>query len=147
MYALLEHSFYTRANDAQRTVFRFPASVAPTKVLILPLSSNAVFEPLIERVQKYMRSAGLPVKVDASTGSIGRRYARNDEMGTPFAITVDFASVDDGTITLRERDSMSQIRASVEQVCEVVAQLCAESTTWAEVQKKYPVFVTAPGDD
>ncbi|KAH9266297.1 hypothetical protein BASA83_010681 [Batrachochytrium salamandrivorans] len=51
-----------------------------------------------------------PAAVDDSTGSIGRRYARNDELGTPFAITIDFQTVNDKTVTLRERDTTKQIR-------------------------------------
>jgi glycyl-tRNA synthetase len=52
-------------------------------------------------------------KIDDSASSIGRRYARNDELGTPFGLTVDFQTVKDGTITLRERDSTKQIREKV----------------------------------
>lgn len=62
---------------------------------------------------RRFRKAGISSKVDDSGSSIGKRYARNDELGTPFAITVDFQTVQDGTVTLRERDSTKQIREKV----------------------------------
>jgi len=60
-----------------------------------------------------LRKRNVTSRIDDSSASIGRRYARNDELGTPFGITIDFQTVADGTVTLRERDSTKQIRESV----------------------------------
>ena len=60
-----------------------------------------------------LRLKGISNRVDESSASIGKRYARNDELGTPYGITIDFQTLDDGTVTLRERDSTRQIRDSV----------------------------------
>jgi glycyl-tRNA synthetase len=68
------------------------------------------------------------------------RYARNDELGTAFGITVDFQSLKDDTITLRERDSTKQVRASVDQVLEAIRNLCSGSETWADIAKRLPIF-------
>jgi glycyl-tRNA synthetase len=79
--------------------------------------------------------------VDDSSQSIGRRYARNDELGTPFGITVDFQTVKDGTITLRERDSTKQIRATNEEVFEAIKDIVDEKRTWNEVIDHFGEFV------
>ncbi|KAG7249774.1 hypothetical protein CRUP_032158, partial [Coryphaenoides rupestris] len=80
--------------------------------------------------------------VDDSSGSIGRRYARTDEIGVAFGITVDFDTVNKTphTATLRDRDSMTQIRAEVTELPGLVRDLANGSVTWAEVESKYPVF-------
>lgn len=64
-------------------------------------------------VANGLRRLGITNKVDESSVSIGKRYARNDELGTPFGITVDFQTLNDDTVTLRERDSTLQIREKV----------------------------------
>ena len=68
------------------------------------------------------------------------RYARNDELGTAFGITVDFQSVKDDTITLRERDSTKQVRASIDQILEALRNLCNGSETWVDIAKRLPTF-------
>eukprot|EP00064_Thunnus_orientalis_P019897 superscaffoldBa00005194_g20028 len=80
--------------------------------------------------------------VDDSSGSIGRRYARSDEIGVAFGITVDFDTVNKTphTATLRDRDSMRQIRAEVTELPGMVRDLANGSLTWAEVESKYPIF-------
>ena len=79
-------------------------------------------------------------KVDDSSQSIGRRYARNDELGTPFGITVDFQSVKDGTITLRERDSTTQIRATQDEIFQVIKDIIEERRKWSDVIAQYGEF-------
>lgn len=91
-------------------------------------------------------------KTDDSAVSIGKRYSRNDELGTPFAITIDFQTVQDSSVTLRERDSTKQIRESVcacetnlipqiPVILDVIKDLCEEKTTWDQVMCKFPAFV------
>ena len=87
-----------------------------------------------------MRESDLPNKVDNSSGSIGRRYARNDELGTPFALTIDFQSVTDGTVTLRERDSTRQVRGSLEDLVPVIKELVSEKKSWNVVESEFPSF-------
>ena len=91
----------------------FPAAVAPIKALVLPISSSRDFTPFLSQITNALRERGVSNRLDDSSASIGRRYARNDELGTPFAITVDFQTVKDSTVTLRERDSLKQIREPV----------------------------------
>ncbi|KAI9178957.1 Glycine--tRNA ligase 1, mitochondrial [Blastocladiella emersonii ATCC 22665] len=143
LHSLLEHVFYTRPEDAARGVLRFPPTMAPIKCLLVPLSNNAAFVPLVTEIRKKLRQRGLASRVDDSASSIGKRYARNDELGTPFAITVDFQSVEDRTVTLRERDSTAQIRAPLNTVLDIVASLAEEAVTWDEIAAEYPAVKVA----
>jgi glycyl-tRNA synthetase len=103
----------TEAKDGKeadiRTVLRFPAVVAPVQVAVLPLSKklsdNA--KELYHKLNRYFRC-----EYDF-TGSIGKRYRRQDEIGTPYCVTFDFDSIDDNAVTVRHRDSMEQERIAI----------------------------------
>ncbi|KAJ8276988.1 hypothetical protein GJAV_G00070160 [Gymnothorax javanicus] len=142
MYTIFEHTFQVREGDEQRTFFSFPATVTPYKCSILPLSQNPEFMPFVKELSEVMTKNGVSHKVDDSSGSIGRRYARTDEIGVAFGITVDFDTVNKNphTATLRDRDSMRQIRAEVSELPGIVCDLANGITTWAEVETKYPIF-------
>lgn len=80
-------------------------------------------------------------KVDDSSGSIGRRYARTDEIAIPFGITIDFDTLKKPhTVTLRERDSMGQVRIPLDDIADVVRGLAYNKSEWSEVEAKYPKF-------
>ncbi len=104
--------------------------MAPNKVLIVPLSSNVQLNPIAHKLSSRLRNLGIANLIDASSASIGKRYARNDELGTPLGITVDFDTLKDGSVTLRERDSMVQVRGSEEEVVAAVKGLVDGSETW-----------------
>ena len=95
-----------------RIVLRLHPALAPFKAAVLPLSKklSVVAEPIFEELSKYFN-----VDYDAS-GSIGKRYRREDEIGTPFSICVDFDTETDGCVTIRDRDTMEQIRIPVSEV-------------------------------
>ena len=167
LYHILEHSFYIRAdaqpaekqsaadNKAVRAVLRLPAHMSPVKVALLPLSPQPAFTPLLTQLVKAFTASGVSSKADASSSSIGRRYARADEVGTPFAVTIDFESVHNDTVTLRERDSTQQVRLAVSEVVHVVNELCNASTqtdaadkrAWQAVFSRFPQVNRAEGED
>ncbi|KAL1936166.1 hypothetical protein VTP01DRAFT_300 [Rhizomucor pusillus] len=122
LYALLEHSWWVREDDEARNVLSFPTIVAPFKCCILPLSGNAQFEPFVRKYSRILRQNGVSTRTDDSKASIGRRYARNDELGIPYAITIDFQTVEDNTVTLRERDSTKQIRDTFENILKILKE-------------------------
>ncbi|RGP80626.1 glycyl-trna synthetase [Fusarium longipes] len=143
LYSLMEHSFWTRGTDGgdeARGVLSFPPTVAPTKVLLVPLSSNPQFKPLLKQLSQRLRSAGISSRVDDSSASIGKRYSRNDELGTPLGITIDFQTAQDGTVTLRDRDSTNQVRAEQEKIIDAIKSLVDGSKTWAQVESELPKF-------
>ncbi|KAL4817838.1 hypothetical protein BDW67DRAFT_174592 [Aspergillus spinulosporus] len=140
LYSLMEHVYYYREGDEARGVLSFPPVIAPTKVLLVPLSSNAAFRPMVQELMTKLRRLGVSSRVDDSSASIGKRYARNDELGTPFGVTVDFQSVKDNTITLRDRDSTKQVRASQEEILQALKSLVEGEETWEDVRKRLPEF-------
>ena len=95
-----------------RVVLRLHPALAPFKAAVLPLAKklSGVAEPIYEELSKYFN-----VDYDAA-GSIGKRYRREDEIGTPFCICVDFDTETDGCVTIRDRDSMEQVRIPVAEV-------------------------------
>ena len=112
-YCVLEHCFKVREKDKKRTFFSFPPIVSPYKVSILPLINDDQMMNLIEPIRKSLVANGISYKVDDGTDSVGRRYARTDEFGIPFGITIDSVTLKDRTVTLREILTMKQIRISV----------------------------------
>lgn len=100
-----------------RVVLRLPKALAPVKVAVFPLMKK---EPLVAQAQEIvtaLRRTGLVVQYDDG-GAIGRRYRRQDEIGTPWCITVDFDSLENKTVTVRERDTMEQERLAIAELPE-----------------------------
>lgn len=147
IYSIFEHRFWTRPESTERGVLSFPPIVAPTKVLLVPLSNNEELQPILKEISRVLRKEQIPFKVDDSGASIGKRYARNDELGTPFGITIDFESVKDRSITLRERDSTKQVRGSVEQVIKAIKEITYEGATWEKGTEGLEVFETKTEED
>jgi glycyl-tRNA synthetase len=98
----------------KRTVLRLDPRLAPVKAAVLPLSRNADLTPKAKDLAARLRQAWNVEFDDA--GAIGRRYRRQDEIGTPFCVTVDFDTLEDQAVTIRERDSMKQERVAVDAV-------------------------------
>lgn len=132
IYSVFEHSFWSRPEDTARAVLSFEPLVAPTKVLLVPLSNHKDLAPVTAQVSKQLRAEKIPFRVDDSGVSIGKRYARNDELGTPFGVTIDFDSCKDGSVTLRERDSTKQVRGSTKEVIEAIRNITYGAVTWEE---------------
>lgn len=114
MLALLAEAYDEEVLDAEkndvRVVLRLNPAVAPYKAAVLPLSkklSGAALEVYDRLSKRFM------VDFD-ETGSIGKRYRREDEIGTPFCITYDFDSAEDGCVTIRDRDTMAQERVPID---------------------------------
>jgi glycyl-tRNA synthetase len=98
----------------KRVYLAFHPSMAPIKVAVLPLSRNEKLTPLAREVHRLLRPHFMTQFDDAQ--SIGRRYRRQDEIGTPLCVTIDFESLEDNAVTIRERDSMVQTRVRVEEL-------------------------------
>jgi glycyl-tRNA synthetase len=143
---ILEHAYYARPkgkddDQALRGVLSLAADIAPYKCTILPLDQRIArhgnYAKMMESFRAQLAARGLSYTIDDSGATVGRRYARNDELGIPFAITVDFDSLEDSTVTLRERDSTHQARLKLDDVADVLRALCSNEVTWVEIQKKY----------
>lgn len=104
----------------RRTVVRFDPRLAPVKVAVLPLSRNADLSPKARALATELRARWNADFDDA--GAIGRRYRRQDEIGTPFCVTVDFDTLDDDAVTVRERDTMRQERVALDRLIAYLAE-------------------------
>ena len=122
-----EETVDAKGEKAVRSVLRFHPRIAPYQVAVLPLSKKdeltAVADPLYADLRHRFST-----EYD-ETQSIGRRYRRQDEIGTPYCVTVDFDSLNDKAVTVRERDSMAQVRVPIAEVADLLeARLAAEWT-------------------
>jgi glycyl-tRNA synthetase len=97
--------------EGTRVVLRFHKEIAPIKVAILPLSKKEPLVNLARQIEKTVRKRYM-AQYD-ETAAIGRRYRRQDEIGTPYCVTIDFDSLEDNAVTIRERDSMAQVRVPI----------------------------------
>src|SRR6058998_2431721 len=102
----------------KRVVLRLKPELAPVKVAVLPLSRNEQLVPPARRVWDLLRPHFMTQYDDAQ--SIGRRYRRQDEIGTPFGVTIDFETLQDEAVTIRERDSMEQTRVPIAKLVAVI---------------------------
>ncbi len=122
LFALLCSTYDEEAiNDTTRTLFRFNFEIAPIQIGILPLSKKdeliKVSNDIQQTLQKFYRT-----EVDV-TQSIGKRYRRQDEIGTPYCITIDFDSLEDLSVTIRNRDSMDQERIKIEDLLDYFSKI------------------------
>ncbi|EHH52236.1 Glycyl-tRNA synthetase [Macaca fascicularis] len=151
MYTVFEHTFHVREGDEQRTFIEGtqvegsnPSGSTATESTALKGILVVIWHiPLISELgTEALTRHGVSHKVDDSSGSIGRRYARTDEIGVAFGVTIDFDTVNKTphTATLRDRDSMRQIRAEVSELPSIVRDLANGSITWADVEARYPLF-------
>jgi glycyl-tRNA synthetase len=101
-----------------RTVLRLHPRLAPYKVAVLPLSKKDTLTPLAQQVHRSLAEYWM-VDYD-ETQSIGRRYRRQDEVGTPLCVTVDFDSLEDNAVTIRDRDSAEQVRVAIPELVDAV---------------------------
>lgn len=120
LYSVLAHNLKQDEVDGEkRTVLRLPEEVAPVDVAVFPLMDKDGMSEKAQSIAEKLRRNGFAVEYDES-GNIGRRYRRQDEVGTPFCVTVDHETIEDGTVTLRDRDSTEQVRVAEEDIVEKI---------------------------
>ncbi|MCI0783217.1 MAG: glycine--tRNA ligase [Chloroflexi bacterium] len=117
---LIDSYVEEEVKDEKRTVLRLKPHLAPIKVAVLPLSRNEKLVPTAQRVHELLRPLFMTQFDDAQ--SIGRRYRRQDEIGTPYCVTVDFDTLDDDAVTIRDRDTMAQDRVTIANLPDVLRQ-------------------------
>ena len=122
-YSILEHAFDKDIVDGEeRRVLRLKRWMAPVQVAVLPLLSKDEFINVAQDVLEMLKANGIFTEYDDS-GSIGRRYRRYDEIGTPFCITIDHQTLEDNTITIRDRDTTKQVRVKIDELVVVLKEL------------------------
>ncbi|MCX8172400.1 MAG: His/Gly/Thr/Pro-type tRNA ligase C-terminal domain-containing protein, partial [Archaeoglobaceae archaeon] len=122
-YVVLEHSFDKDIVEGEeRRVLRLKRRVAPIEVAVLPLLSREPFTTKAIEITEFLRKNGFYTDYDDS-GSIGRRYRRFDEIGTPLCITVDHQTFEDNTVTIRDRDTTRQVRVKISELDQILKEL------------------------
>jgi glycyl-tRNA synthetase len=133
IYAVLEQAYDEEIVEGEvRTVLRLSPIIAPVQVAVFPLMSRDGLDTLAREITENIQHLGLLAEYDDS-GAIGRRYRRQDEIGTPYAVTVDYDSLQDRTVTLRDRDSMAQVRVPIVRIPETIRDLIGGRTTFARL--------------
>ncbi|MEM3730700.1 MAG: glycine--tRNA ligase [Candidatus Bathyarchaeia archaeon] len=116
VYVALEYAYHTKED---RVVLRFPRDIAPIQVGVYPLVSKDGLPEKALELYNTLINEGFVAEYDEA-GSIGRRYARADEIGVPLCITVDYQTLEDNTITIRDRDTWKQVRSKIEDLPELL---------------------------
>ena len=151
---VFEHAYYAREGEEEagkdkmtRGVLALSPLVAPYKVCLMPLDNriklHEAYIALKTEVSDELSKNGIAYQEDDSGAAIGRRYARNDEIGTPFACTFDFQTVEAGqplfqTVTMRERDSCAQKRVPASDITMLIGRLTTMGEPWDTVMTGYP---------
>jgi len=126
IYFILEHSFLeTKKKDEEYRLMKFKSEISPYKVGVFPLISDDRLVKIAKDIDNNLRESGLLSFYDDG-GTIGRRYARMDEVGTPFCITVDHDSLDDKSVTIRYRDTTKQERIKIDSLERIIKERLKE---------------------
>ena len=122
IWHILDHNYLELEKEGEEyTILTLEPSLAPCDLVVLPLFSKDGMDVMAREVLSLISSiSGIIAEIDTSR-SIGRRYARADEIGVPWAVTIDHQSLDDGTVTIRRRDDQRQVRADVDALIEGIA--------------------------
>ena len=106
----------------KRSYLKLPAKIAPIKAAILPLVNKEPLTDIATEIEETLRLNNIITSYDTS-GTIGRRYARSDEIGIPYAITVDYDTIDDNSVTIRNRDTFKQVRIKIDELPDTILKL------------------------
>jgi glycyl-tRNA synthetase len=119
--------------DDERSWLKFTPEIAPIQVAVFPLMGKPELLTPAQETYEDLLDSGLVTQIDVS-GSIGRRYRRQDEVGTPFCVTIDYQTLEDDTVTIRDRDSMEQVRVQREVLFNTLRNLVRGKVKFSELQ-------------
>ena len=122
LFCLIDNSFRPKTEERDTDWLQFPPEVSPLHVAVFPLMGKPELQGPAREIFDEIMDSGFVAQFDVG-GSIGKRYRRQDEVGTPFCITIDYTTLEDGTITIRDRDSMEQVRIHKDQLVETIKGL------------------------
>jgi glycyl-tRNA synthetase len=133
-YVALEYAYGVKDD---RVVMSFPRSIAPTQVGVYPLVSKDGIAEKAREVHQLLVNERFSAELD-ETSSIGRRYARADEAGVPLGITVDYETLEDGTVTIRDRDTWQQVRTAINDLPELLRKYFQEKINFNDLGTLLP---------
>ncbi|MFX0096879.1 MAG: glycine--tRNA ligase [Candidatus Hodarchaeota archaeon] len=131
VYSVLESAY---SEKEKRVILKLPPAIAPIQIAVFPLLEKDGLPEAASDIYDMLLEDGFRVELDVS-GSIGRRYARSDEIGVPIAVTVDYQTLEDNTVTLRNRDSWVQLRNRIEDLNGLFGKFFKEKIEFEELGK------------
>ncbi|MGC9516626.1 MAG: glycine--tRNA ligase [Methanomicrobiales archaeon] len=131
VYSVLLHSFQ---EEDEREYFKIEKSISPVQVSVFPLVNQEELVKIALEIRDNLRMEGLISEFDSS-GTIGRRYARSDEIGVPFAITVDHETLENNTVTIRNRDDLKQVRIKIKDIGRILEDLIKKEIDFEDLKK------------
>ncbi|MCL7416760.1 MAG: glycine--tRNA ligase [Halalkalicoccus sp.] len=144
LYTLVAHAYREDEVDGEeRSYLSLAPEMAPTTVGVFPLMDRDGLGERAREVASELRESGLEVAYDDS-GNIGRRYRRQDEVGTPVCVTVDYETAESGTVTLRDRDSTAQVRVPITELSDVLAALRDGDRAFGSLVDEYEELSVGP---
>lgn len=129
VYSVLLHSFH---EEEDKTYFKLANDIAPVQVSVFPLINKEKLASVAIGIKENLRKNGFIADYDSS-GTIGRRYARSDEIGVPYAITVDHESLEDQQVTIRNRDNSEQVRIPISKVENIISELISSKISFEDL--------------
>lgn len=133
VFSVLLHTF-TEDKENEREYFKLPVDIAPVEVSVFPLVNKDGLSEIAIEIRDKLRNNGFIAEFDAS-GTIGRRYARADEIGVPFALTVDHDSLEDKKVTIRNRDNLEQKRIPISIISEIIEDLLKHRIKFEDIKQ------------
>jgi glycyl-tRNA synthetase len=125
-YCILEHSY---TSNGKRKYLKLKKDLAPVDAGVFPLMKRDGLPEKTNEIQEMLKAYGFMTEYD-DAGSIGRRYSRADEIGTPYCITIDHQTLEDGTVTIRDRDTAAQVRVKIQEVPKVLRSLLCDEISF-----------------
>jgi glycyl-tRNA synthetase len=122
LFCLIDNSFRPESKERDTDWLQFPPTVAPIQVAVFPLMGKPELKEPAHEIYTEITDAGFITQFDVG-GSIGKRYRRQDEVGTPFCVTIDYTTLEDQTVTIRDRDSMEQVRIEKDVLVSTLSRL------------------------
>lgn len=133
LYSVLLHGYH---KEEDRNLLKLPADLSPVEVSVFPLVNKSELPRIALEIRDQLRSNNIIAEYDSS-GTIGRRYARSDEIGVPFAVTVDLDTLDDDKVTVRNRDDSKQVRIPISEIYQVIDDLINLKTNFEDLKFIY----------
>jgi glycyl-tRNA synthetase len=146
LFSILEHAYYERPKEEGdkevKRVLALSPVIAPYQVLVLSLDQRVArdkkYQEMVATLKRELTNRSLASTVDDSSATVGKRYSRNDELGIPYGVTIDFDTFNDQKATIRDRDTTTQIRAPLSVIPDLIQQLTLTTLLWTDAQKLYP---------
>jgi glycyl-tRNA synthetase len=135
LYSVLEHAYFEKKDEKgeEYRILKFNSHIAPIKVGVFPLMGKDGLDDKAREIERQLKEQKIMTMYDES-GSIGRRYARMDEIGTPFCVTVDYESLEQNDVTVRERDSTEQVRVKIDELPVIIRNLIIGEISFIDLQ-------------